>query len=104
VLGLIYAYLARLYYPCGRTRARYAALSSTHSVSRDIRRLHALLRARLYSHLNETYTGISTIIAFGQQDRIVAEIDHLNNVEARAYLLQFPLRGCAHCWKRIRRY
>ncbi|KAI9003964.1 P-loop containing nucleoside triphosphate hydrolase protein [Hyaloraphidium curvatum] len=56
-LVALYIFMTRFY--------RYTA--------REIRRLEAISRSPLYNHLGETLNGLSTIRAFGAQDRFLAE-------------------------------
>ncbi|KAJ2803189.1 hypothetical protein H4R20_002991 [Coemansia guatemalensis] len=47
------------------------------SSSREIKRLDSTTRSPIYAYFHESVSGVSTIRAFGQQSRFIAEIEHL---------------------------
>ncbi|KAF8258908.1 ABC transporter [Lactarius quietus] len=57
------------------------------SSARELKRLDAILRSSLYSHFSETLSGISTIRAYGEEDRFYNESRDRVNIENRAYWL-----------------
>jgi ABC-type multidrug transport system fused ATPase/permease subunit len=57
-------------------------------VSREFKRLNSVSRSPIYSHFSETLVGVSTIRAYGAQDRFMREMIHrLDEYTASFYLL-----------------
>ncbi|KAH9013509.1 ABC transporter [Lactarius pseudohatsudake] len=64
----------------------YAMASAFYRASaREMKRLDAILRSSLYSHFSETLEGITTIRAYGEEDRFFNENRDRVNIENRAY-------------------
>ncbi|OJA08425.1 hypothetical protein AZE42_08305 [Rhizopogon vesiculosus] len=55
--------------------------------ARELKHLDAILRSSLYSHFSESLSGLTTIRAYGELDRFLAENVELVDVENRAYWL-----------------
>jgi ABC-type multidrug transport system fused ATPase/permease subunit len=57
-------------------------------VSREFKRLNSVSRSPIYSHFSETLVGVSTIRAYGAQERFMQEMLHrLDTYTASFYLL-----------------
>ncbi|KAH8831323.1 P-loop containing nucleoside triphosphate hydrolase protein [Flagelloscypha sp. PMI_526] len=54
--------------------------------ARDLKRIDALLRSDLYSHFSESLTGLSTIRAYGEEERFKERNKYLMDLENRAYM------------------
>ncbi|KAI9447656.1 ABC transporter [Lactarius indigo] len=64
----------------------YAMASAFYRTSaREIKRLDAILRSSLYSHFSETLEGVTTIRAYGEENRFINENRDRVNIENRAY-------------------
>ncbi|GJE96593.1 ABC transporter [Phanerochaete sordida] len=55
--------------------------------ARELKRLDAILRSSLYSHFSESLSGLTTIRAYGEQERFLDENKKRVDVENRAYWL-----------------
>ncbi|EKM58203.1 uncharacterized protein PHACADRAFT_116921 [Phanerochaete carnosa HHB-10118-sp] len=55
--------------------------------ARELKRLDAILRSSLYSHFSESLSGLTTIRAYGEQERFLHENQKRVDIENRAYWL-----------------
>ncbi|KZV74002.1 hypothetical protein PENSPDRAFT_244681 [Peniophora sp. CONT] len=55
--------------------------------AREIKRLDAILRSSLYAHFSESLSGLSTIRAYGEEERFLQQNKELLDTENRAYYL-----------------
>ncbi|KZV74003.1 ABC transporter [Peniophora sp. CONT] len=55
--------------------------------AREIKRLDAILRSSLYAHFSESLSGLSTIRAYGEEERFLTQNKELIDTENRAYYL-----------------
>lgn len=64
-----------------------AAASYYRASAREIKRLDSLGRSKVFAHFSETLTGVSTIVAYGEQDRFLrTNEDSLNRMNSAYYL------------------
>ncbi|KAJ3109757.1 hypothetical protein HK100_003232, partial [Physocladia obscura] len=56
--------------------------------ARELKRLDAVTRSPLYSHINESMTGVNTIKAYREQDRFIKKTDALIDGNNAPYYLQ----------------
>ncbi|KAI8821599.1 P-loop containing nucleoside triphosphate hydrolase protein [Chytriomyces cf. hyalinus JEL632] len=56
--------------------------------ARELKRLDALTRSPLYSHITESMTGVNTIRAYREQARFIAKTDMLIDQNNKPYYLQ----------------
>lgn len=68
---------------------RLAAQSFYVASSCQLRRLEAVSRSPVYSHLNETVQGAAVVRAFGEQGRFVLEADRRVDRNQEAYFPRF---------------
>ncbi|XP_030240279.1 probable multidrug resistance-associated protein lethal(2)03659, partial [Drosophila navojoa] len=69
VLGVIFYYLREFYL----------------KTSRDVKRLEAVARSPIYSHLSTSLNGLTTIRALGAQKALIAEFDNLQDLHSSGY-------------------
>lgn len=62
--------------------------------SRELKRLDSVSRSPIYAHFQETLGGITTIRAYGQQDRFAQENEWRVDANLRAY---FPSINANRC-------
>ncbi|XP_061393047.1 probable multidrug resistance-associated protein lethal(2)03659 [Musca vetustissima] len=55
--------------------------------SRNVKRLEAITRSPIYSHLGASLTGLSTIRAFGAQGVLIKEFDNYQDLHSSAFFL-----------------
>ncbi|KII85509.1 hypothetical protein PLICRDRAFT_145262 [Plicaturopsis crispa FD-325 SS-3] len=82
-LGIIFAPLTVLYLYV----ASYYRRSSV-----ETKRLDSLMRSALYGSYSETLTGLSTIRAYGAQERSIDNADHGLDMENRAYYMTVAIQ------------
>ncbi|KAG6830985.1 hypothetical protein H0H92_013457 [Tricholoma furcatifolium] len=82
-LGLIFVPMVILYWMVSIYYRR---------TSVETKRLDSLLRSRLYASYSETLTGLSTIRAYGMQDRAVKDADAGMDQENRAYYITISIQ------------
>ncbi|XP_023166430.2 probable multidrug resistance-associated protein lethal(2)03659 [Drosophila hydei] len=68
-LGVIFYYLREFYL----------------KTSRDVKRLEAVARSPIYSHLSTSLNGLTTIRALGAQKALIAEFDNLQDLHSSGY-------------------
>ena len=62
-------------------------------IARQLRRLETMQRSPVFAGFSETLSGLSSIRAYQQQQRFIANADHrLNNSVASFYALQCSFR------------
>ncbi|KAL0096556.1 multi drug resistance-associated protein MRP [Phycomyces blakesleeanus] len=81
-LGFIYSYVQRYYL----------------ATSRELKRLDSVGKSPIYSHFQETISGVSTIRAYAQQDRFIFENQGKLDDNQRAY---YPSIACNR-WLAVR--
>lgn len=64
----------------------YAVSKYYMATSRELKRLDSVSRSPIYAHFQESLGGVSTIRAFGEQDRFVLENEHRIDLNGRAYV------------------
>ncbi|EDW59850.1 probable multidrug resistance-associated protein lethal(2)03659 [Drosophila virilis] len=69
VLGIIFYYIREFYL----------------KTSRDVKRLEAVARSPIYSHLSTSLNGLTTIRALGAQKALIAEFDNLQDLHSSGY-------------------
>ncbi|OBZ78499.1 Canalicular multispecific organic anion transporter 1 [Grifola frondosa] len=82
-LGIIFVPLMILYY----LAAIYYRRSSV-----ETKRLDSLLRSALYASYSESLTGLSTVRAYGEQDRFINKSDYGLDLENRAYYMTIAIQ------------
>ncbi|XP_034487738.1 probable multidrug resistance-associated protein lethal(2)03659 [Drosophila innubila] len=55
--------------------------------SRDVKRLEAVARSPIYSHLSASLNGLPTIRALGAQKTLIAEFDNLQDLHSSGYYI-----------------
>ncbi|EDV94851.1 probable multidrug resistance-associated protein lethal(2)03659 [Drosophila grimshawi] len=68
-LGIVFYYLREFYL----------------KTSRDVKRLEAVARSPIYSHLGISLNGLTTIRALGAQKALIAEFDNLQDLHSSGY-------------------
>lgn len=88
VFILIIIYLPWVALAVGGLFVVYLATSTYYRASaREIKHLDSLGRSKVFSHFGETLTGVSTIVAYGEQDRFLkTNEDCLNRMNAAYFL------------------
>ncbi|CAG2112465.1 unnamed protein product, partial [Medioppia subpectinata] len=66
--------------------------------SRQLKRLESITRSPIYSHFGETVNGVSTIRAYGVNDRFIRESDARVDRNQMCY---YP-NAIANCWLQVR--
>ncbi|XP_030373817.1 probable multidrug resistance-associated protein lethal(2)03659 [Scaptodrosophila lebanonensis] len=69
VLGIIFYYIREFYL----------------KTSRNVKRLEAVARSPIYSHLSATLNGLPTIRALGAQKALIAEFDNIQDLHSSGY-------------------
>lgn len=65
----------------------FMAASFYRASAREIKRLDSLGRSQVFSHFGETMSGVSTIVAYGEQQRFLkTNENHLNRMNAAYFL------------------
>ncbi|KAK9367367.1 hypothetical protein V1509DRAFT_627120 [Lipomyces kononenkoae] len=59
--------------------------------SRELKRMQSVTRSPIYQHFGETLVGISTIRAYGYEQRFIAESMHKVDTNSRPYWLMWAL-------------
>ena len=86
VVFVLYAMASAFYRSSAREmKVRVPQIRYMNPFTRYMQRLDAILRSSLYSHFSETLSGISTIRAYGEEDRFFNENRDRVNIENRAY-------------------
>ena len=86
VVFVLYAMASAFYRASAREmKVRVLQIRYMKPFTRYMQRLDAILRSSLYSHFSETLSGISTIRAYGEEDRFFNESRDRVNIENRAY-------------------
>lgn len=57
------------------------------ATSRSVKRLEGVTRSPVFSHLNASIQGVTTIRAFGSQDMLSAQFDHHQDLHSSAWYL-----------------
>ncbi|XP_034663833.1 probable multidrug resistance-associated protein lethal(2)03659 [Drosophila subobscura] len=57
------------------------------NTSRDVKRLEAVTRSPIYSHLSASLNGLPTIRAFGAQKELIAEFDNYQDMHSSGYYM-----------------
>ncbi|KAI9335777.1 P-loop containing nucleoside triphosphate hydrolase protein [Obelidium mucronatum] len=68
--------------------AYYYVQAMYRATARELKRLDALTRSPLYSHINESMTGVNTIRAYREQTRFLKKTDALIDQNNKPYYLQ----------------
>lgn len=66
--------------------------------SRELTRLDSVSRSPIYAMFSETLDGLSTIRAYGEEERLTKKSNSLLDTNQQAYFLNFA----ANCWLGIR--
>ncbi|ORX44614.1 multi drug resistance-associated protein MRP [Hesseltinella vesiculosa] len=61
------------------------------AVSRELKRLDSIGRSPVFSHFQESISGVATIRSYGQQDRFIHQNEHHLDRNQKAY---YPLHAC----------
>ena len=86
VVFVLYAMASAFYRASAREmKVRVLQIRYMKPFTRYMQRLDAILRSSLYSHFSETLSGISTIRAYGEEDRFFNENRDRVSIENRAY-------------------
>lgn len=70
-------------FSCGFSQRFYVATSC------QLRRLEAVSRSPIYSHLGESVQGAGVVRAFGEQQRFILQADRLIDLNQEAYFPRF---------------
>ncbi|KAH8420816.1 hypothetical protein KR222_005629 [Zaprionus bogoriensis] len=57
------------------------------NTSRDVKRLEAITRSPIYSHLSASLNGLPTIRAFGAQKELIAEFDNFQDMHSSGFYM-----------------
>ncbi|XP_071455641.1 ATP-binding cassette sub-family C member 4-like [Hetaerina americana] len=71
IIGLIFYYLRTIYL----------------STSRSVKRLEGIARSPVFSHLNASLQGLTTIRAFGAQNILIKEFDNFQDIHSSAWFM-----------------
>ncbi|KAH8324496.1 hypothetical protein KR074_008725 [Drosophila pseudoananassae] len=69
--------------------------------SQDLKRVEAITRSPVYSHVNATLTGLTTIRAFGAQRVVEAEFDSYQDMHSSAFYMFMSTSGAFGYWLEI---
>ncbi|KAM8705385.1 hypothetical protein ACLKA7_009792 [Drosophila subpalustris] len=57
------------------------------TTSRDVKRLEAITRSPIYSHLSASLNGLATIRAFGAQKELISEFDNFQDMHSSGFYM-----------------
>nr|XP_036233399.1 probable multidrug resistance-associated protein lethal(2)03659 isoform X1 [Bactrocera oleae]XP_036233400.1 probable multidrug resistance-associated protein lethal(2)03659 isoform X1 [Bactrocera oleae] len=66
--------------------------------SRDVKRLEAVTRSPIYSHLGASLSGLSTIRAFGAQKTLITEFDNYQDLHSSGYYMSLSTSRAFGYW------
>ncbi|XP_011185639.2 probable multidrug resistance-associated protein lethal(2)03659 [Zeugodacus cucurbitae] len=66
--------------------------------SRDVKRLEAVNRSPIYSHLGASLSGLSTIRAFGAQKTLIKEFDNYQDLHSSGYYMSLTTSRAFGYW------
>ncbi|XP_017097931.2 probable multidrug resistance-associated protein lethal(2)03659 [Drosophila bipectinata] len=69
--------------------------------SQDLKRIEAITRSPVYSHVNATLTGLTTIRAFGAQCILEKEFDSYQDMHSSAFYMFMSTSGAFGYWLEI---
>uniref|UniRef100_A0A0K8VHX2 Putative multidrug resistance-associated protein lethal(2)03659 n=1 Tax=Bactrocera latifrons TaxID=174628 RepID=A0A0K8VHX2_BACLA len=68
------------------------------NTSRDVKRLEAVTRSPIYSHLGASLSGLSTIRAFGAQKTLINEFDNYQDMHSSGYYMSLTTARAFGYW------